>query len=164
MNKKVTGSDRDAASWYVTFSSNEMVVITAKEKSAWRSENRGPCQTRRQVSPHHSRKGSGHRPHRRVLKRAAALEGNPDIAQKIIDASAGDPSRATSVPETVRAVKDGNAGAGVVYYSAAVAAKNDVDIIRFPASVNMSEAIRNAALVPGTAATRKRPGISSGSC
>ncbi len=30
MNKKVAGSDRDAASWYVIFSGNEMVVITAK--------------------------------------------------------------------------------------------------------------------------------------
>src|SRR6476619_6600639 len=30
MNKKVAGSDRDAASWYVIFSGNEMVVITGK--------------------------------------------------------------------------------------------------------------------------------------
>src|SRR5882757_3176046 len=30
MNRKVAGSDRDAASWYVVFSGNEMVVITAK--------------------------------------------------------------------------------------------------------------------------------------
>ena len=31
------------------------------------------------------------------------------------------------------------------------AARNDVDIVRFPDSVNLSEAIRNAATVPGTA-------------
>jgi hypothetical protein len=30
MGKKIAGSDRDAASWYVVFSANEMVVITAK--------------------------------------------------------------------------------------------------------------------------------------
>ena len=30
MNKKVAGTDRDAATWYVVFSANEMVVITAK--------------------------------------------------------------------------------------------------------------------------------------
>jgi ABC-type molybdate transport system substrate-binding protein len=59
------------------------------------------------------------------------------------------------VPELVRAVREGNANAAVVYYSAAVAARNDVDIIRFPASVNMSEAIRNAASVPGTAKNPK---------
>ena len=38
----------------------------------------------------------------------------------------------------------------MVYYSAAVAAKNELDIIRFPASVNLSDSIRNAAAVPGT--------------
>jgi len=30
IGKKVAGSDKDAASWYVVFSANEMVVITAK--------------------------------------------------------------------------------------------------------------------------------------
>jgi len=39
----------------------------------------------------------------------------------------------------------------IVYYAAAMAARNDVDIIRFPDSVNLSETIRNAATVPGTA-------------
>jgi ABC-type molybdate transport system substrate-binding protein len=38
-----------------------------------------------------------------------------------------------------------------VYYSAAVAARNDVEIVRFPASVNLSADIQNAAAVPGTA-------------
>jgi ABC-type molybdate transport system substrate-binding protein len=89
------------------------------------------------------------------LKRATALEGKPELAQKIIDATDDDRSRPTSVPETVRAVREGTASAGVVYYSAAVAARNDVEIIRFPASVNMSESIRNAALVPGTAKNPK---------
>jgi ABC-type molybdate transport system substrate-binding protein len=30
MSKKIAGSGKDAASWYVVFSANEMVVITAK--------------------------------------------------------------------------------------------------------------------------------------
>jgi len=85
------------------------------------------------------------------LKRAASLEGKPDLAQKIVDRATSDPAKPTSVPDTVRAVREGRANAGVVYYSAAVAAKGDLDVVRFPASVNMSEAIRNAALVPGTA-------------
>ncbi len=62
-----------------------------------------------------------------------------------------DGGTARSVPDTVNMVKQGKADAGIVYYSAAVAARNDVDIVRFPDSVNMSEAIRNAATVPGTA-------------
>ena len=59
--------------------------------------------------------------------------------------------RRPSAAKTVRAVRESSASAGVVYYSAAVAARNDVEIIRFPASVNMSDTIQNAALVPGTA-------------
>ena len=59
------------------------------------------------------------------------------------------------VPDTIRAVKEGKANAGVVYSSAAVAALNELDIIRFPASVNLSDTIRNAASVPGTAKNGK---------
>jgi ABC-type molybdate transport system substrate-binding protein len=62
-----------------------------------------------------------------------------------------DPSKPTSVPDAIRAVKEGKANAGVTYYSAAVAARNVLDIIRFPASVNLSDKIRNAASVPGGA-------------
>ena len=151
MNKKVAGSDRDAASWYVIFSGNEMVVITAKgnphgirqvsdlakpEVKFVRVTGAKDLATGRTIE---------------FLKRAAALDGKPELTQKIIDSSVGDPAKPTSVPEAVRAVREGNANAGVVYNSAAVAARNDVEIIRFPASVNMSDSIRNAALVPGTA-------------
>jgi molybdate transport system substrate-binding protein len=151
MNRKVAGSDRDAASWYVVFSGNEMVVITAKanplgirqvsdlarpEVGFVRVTGAKDLATGRTIE---------------FLKRAAALEGKPELAQTIIDSSAGDPSRPTPVPEVVRAVREGNAGAAVVYFSAAVAARNDLEIIRFPASVNMSDSIQNAALVPGTA-------------
>jgi ABC-type molybdate transport system substrate-binding protein len=84
-----------------------------------------------------------------------AFEGKPELAQKIIQGAVVDPSKPNTVPETVRAVKEGKANAGVVYYSAAVAAKNDLEIIRFPASVNLSDKIRNAASVPGTARNEK---------
>ena len=151
MNKKLAGSDRDAASWYVIFSGNEMVVITGKgnplgirqvsdlakpDVKFVRVTGEKDLATGRTVE---------------FLKRAAALEGKPELAQKIIDSSAGEPSRPTSVPEAARGVREGHASAAVVYYSAAVAARNDVEIIRFPASVNMSDSIQNAALVPGTA-------------
>ena len=77
------------------------------------------------------------------------------MAQKIVDAAISDATKSTSVPDTVRGVADGKANAGVVYYSAAVAAGNSVDIVRFPTSVNMSEAIQNAAAVPTTAKNPK---------
>jgi ABC-type molybdate transport system substrate-binding protein len=89
------------------------------------------------------------------LQKAAALEGQPALAQKIVDGAAVDPAKPNSVPDTVRAVREGKAHAGVVYFSAAVAARNDVDIVRFPASVNLSDEIRNAATVPGAAKNQK---------
>ncbi len=155
MNKKIAGSGKDAASWYVIFSANEMVVITAKgnplkirqvadlakpEVKFVRVTGEKDLATNRTIE---------------FLKKAAALEGKTELAQKIIDGAVVNPAKPNSVPDTVRAVKEGKANAGVVYFSAAVAAKNELDIIRFPASVNVSETIRNAASVPGTAKNGK---------
>jgi molybdate transport system substrate-binding protein len=151
MNKKVAGSDRDAASWYVIFSGNEMVVITAKANPLGIRQVSDLAKPDVKLVRVTGAKDLATGRSIEFLKRAAAFEGRPELAQKIIDASVGDPSRPTSVPEAVRAVREGNASAGVVYYSAAVAARSEVEIIRFPASVNMSDSIRNAALVPGTA-------------
>jgi molybdate transport system substrate-binding protein len=151
MNKKVAGSNRNAASWYVIFSGNEMVVITGKGNPLGIRQVSDLAKPEVKFLRVTAAKDLATGRTIEFLKRAAALEGKPELAEKIIDTSVVDPSRPTSVPETVRAVREGNANAGVVYYSAAVAARNDVEIIRFPASVNMSDSIRNAALVPGTA-------------
>ncbi len=151
LNKRIAGIDRVAASWYVVFSANEMVVITGKGNPLGirqvadlakpgvtfvRVTGEKDLATNRTVE---------------FLQKAAALEGQPALAQKIIDGAVVDPAKPNSVPDTVRAVTEGKANAGVVYFSAAVAARSDVDIIRFPASVNLSDKIRNAATVPGTA-------------
>jgi molybdenum ABC transporter molybdate-binding protein len=151
LNKRIAGSGKEAASWYVIFSANEMVVITGKgnplgirrvtdlakaDVKFVRVTGEKDLATNRTIE---------------FLQNAAALEGQPDLAQKIISGAAVDPTRSNSVPDTVRAVREGRASAGVVYYSAAVAAKDAVDIIRFPAGVNLSDKIRNAATVPGTA-------------
>jgi molybdate transport system substrate-binding protein len=151
MGKKITGSDRDAASWYVVFSANEMVVITAKGNPLAIRQIADLARPDVKFLRITAEKDLATGRTIEFLKRAAALEGKPELAQKILDAAVVDPSKPTSVPETVRAVREGAATAGVVYYSAAVAARNDVDIVRFPVSVNLSEAIRNAASVPGTA-------------
>jgi len=147
--------EKKAAQWYVVFSANEMVVITAKGNPLGIrqvSDLAKPGTTFIRVT---GEKDLGTGRTIEFLKRAANLEGKPELAQKVIDAAQVDPSKPTSVPDTVRAVREGRANAGVVYYSAAVAARNDIEIVRFPASVNMSEAIRNAASVPATA---KNPG------
>jgi molybdate transport system substrate-binding protein len=155
MNKPVAGSSQAAASWYVIFSANEMVVITAKGNPLGirhvsdlaepgvkfiRVTGEKDLATGRTVE---------------FLKRAAALEGKPALAQKIIDGAPIDPSKPVTVSDVVNAVRGGQASAGVDYFSAAIAAQNDIAIIRFPASVNMGDEIRNAATVPGTAKNPK---------
>ena len=155
MNKKIAGSGKDAASWYVVFSANEMVVITAKGNPL------GIRQVADLVKPEvkfvrvTGEKDLATNRTIEFLKKAAVLEGKPDLAQKIIDSAMVDPSKPNSVPDTIRAVREGKANAGVIYYSAAVAARNDLDIVRFPAGVNLSDSIRNAASVPGTAKNEK---------
>jgi molybdenum ABC transporter molybdate-binding protein len=142
---------KNATAWSVIFSANEMVIITAK------SNPQGIGQIADLAKPGvtfvriNGEKDLGTGRTIEFLKRAATLEGKPELAQKIADSAMA----ANSVPDTVRAVKDGKANAGVVYYSAAVAASNDIEIVRFPASVNLSDAIQNAASVPTTAKNPK---------
>lgn len=142
---------KNAADWSVVFSANEMAVIMAKGNPQGIhkiADLARPDVTFVRIT---GEKDLGTGRTIEFLKRAATLEGKPELAQKIIDAA----GKQNSVPDTVRAVREGNANAGVVYYSAAVAAKSDLEIIRFPASVNLSDAIQNAAVVPHTAKNPK---------
>ena len=151
MGRKVADTDKDAATWYVVFSANEMVVITARGNPL--GLRQASDLARNEVKLARVTGANDLATGRTIefLKRATMQEGRPDLAQKIIDAAPADPAKPTTVPETVGAVKEGRANAGIVYYSAAIAAKNDVEIIRFAEGVNLSETIRNAATVPGTA-------------
>jgi molybdenum ABC transporter molybdate-binding protein len=150
IGKKTVGG-QDGASWYVVFSANEMAIITKKGNLLAIRQVSDLAKPEVKFARITGEKDLGTARTIEFVKRAANLEGKPELAQKIIDGAIA----ANSVPDTVKAVREGAADAGVVYLSAAVAAKNDVDILRFPASVNMSEAIRNAATVPGTAKNAK---------
>jgi molybdate transport system substrate-binding protein len=141
--------------WYVVFSANEMVIITKKGNPLGIHKVADLAKPGVKFVRVTGEKDLGTGRTVEFLKRAAKLEGNPELAQTIVDAAPADPAKPRSVPNTVRAVREGEANAGVVYYSAAIAAKNDVDIVRFPASVNVSEAIRNAAAIPNTAKNPK---------
>jgi molybdate transport system substrate-binding protein len=151
MNKKIGGSGSDAAAWYVVFSANEMVVITAKGNPLGIRQIGDLARPQMKFVRVTGEKDLATGRTIEFVRRAAAQEGKPQLAQTILDSAMVDPARPTSVPDTIAAVRDGRANAAVTYYSAAVAARSDVDIVRFPDSVNLSEAIRNAAVVPGTA-------------
>ena len=155
MGKKVAGTDLDAATWYVVFSANEMVVITAKGNPLGIrriADLAGPQVKFARIT---GEKDLATNRTIEFVKRAAAAEGKENLAQKIIDSAPSDPANPVTVPSLVAAVKEGRASAGIVYYSAAVAARSDVDIVRFADSVNLSDSIRNAATVPATARDTK---------
>lgn len=155
MNKKIAGTGQDAASWYVVFSANEMVIIVAKGNPLGIREVSDLARPQLRFVRINGEKDLATARTIEFVKRATTREGKPELATKIIDAAIVDPAKPTTVPEAVAFVRDGKANAAVVYYSAAVAARDDIDIVRFPANVNMSEAIRNAATVPGTARNPK---------
>jgi molybdate transport system substrate-binding protein len=151
LNKPLAGSAKPAASWYVIFSANEMVIVTPKGNPLGIGRVADLARPDVRFARVAGEKDLATARTIEFIKRATVLEGRPELAQKIVDAAIVEPGTATTVPEVVNAVRQGKANAGVVYYSAAVAARTDLDILRFPNSVNMSEAIRNAAVVPGTA-------------
>jgi len=155
MGRRTDGTDRDAATWYVVFSANEMVVITARGNPLGIGKVRDLARPEVNVARVTGDKDLATNRTIEFVKRATALEGVPDVAQAIIDKASANPAKPTGIPDVVGAVRDGRAGAGIVYYSAAIAARNDVDAIRFAGSVNLSEAIRNAATVPATARNAK---------
>jgi molybdate transport system substrate-binding protein len=146
---------KNAAAWSIVFSANEMVVITAKGNPKGIKQVSDLAKPGVKFTRITGEKDLGTGRTVEFLKRAATAEGHADLAQKIVDSAPADAAKPQSVPATVAAVRSGQADAGVVYYSAAVAAKNDIEIVRFPASVNLSEAIQNAANVPGTAKSPK---------
>ena len=151
VGKKVKGTDKEAASWSVVFSANEMVLITAKGNPQGVQKlidlaKEGVRFTRVTGDKDLATKRSVD-----FVRNVAALEGKPELAQGIIDKAAVDPAKPRTVPQTVAEVVSGKADAGVVYFSAAVAERDKIEILRFSATVNLSSEIRNAATVPSTA-------------
>jgi molybdate transport system substrate-binding protein len=146
---------KNAAPWSIVFSANEMVVIARKGNPHGIHKIADLAKPDLKFARITGEKDLGTGRTVEFLKRAAKAEGKEEIAQQIVAKAPDDPAKPNSVPATVTAVRDGKADAGVVYYSAAMAAKNDIEIVRFPAGVNLSEAIQNAVTVPGTAKNPK---------
>ena len=107
MNKKVAGSDKEAATWYVVFSANEMVVITAKGNPLGIRQVSDLAKPQVKFARVTGEKDLATGRTIEFLKRATAQEGKPELAQKIVDSAPADPAKPTNVPGTVNAVKDG---------------------------------------------------------
>lgn len=140
--------DSAAAEWYITFSANEMVVIAQKGNPLGIEKMSDLAKADVKLTRVTGEKDMATYRTLDFIKKATALEGKAELGSKLID---GTQVKVGTIPEAVQAVKDGRADAGVVYLSAAVAAGDMVAIVYFPATVNLSEAIRNVVTVPATA-------------
>lgn len=143
--KKVGG--REAASWYVVFSANELVVITTKGNPLGLKQMTDLAKDGVTLARVTGEQDMATNRTIEFIERAAVAEGNPTLSQKIIDEAV----KENTIPDVLTAVKSGKADAGIVYLSAAVRIANDVEIVSFPAKVNLSENIRNVATIPATA-------------
>lgn len=143
--KQVGG--KAAASWYVVFSANEMVVITGKGNPLGIKKMADLAKSGVQLARVTGEKDMATNRTIEFIKRAVAAEGKPEVAQKIIDGAL----KENTIPDVLKAVKSGKAHAGIAYLSAAVTVAGDADILYFPAKVNLSENIRNVATIPATA-------------
>jgi molybdate transport system substrate-binding protein len=138
---------RDAASWYVVFSANELVVITRRGNPLGLNRMADMARDGVRLARVTGEKDMATDRTIEFIKRAAAAEGRTDLSQKVIDGAV----KEATIPDVLRAVSRGKVDAGIVYLSAAVTVAGDAVIIPFPATVNLSDQIRNAVTVPGTA-------------
>ncbi|MHB8092625.1 MAG: molybdate ABC transporter substrate-binding protein [Syntrophales bacterium] len=146
MFKKKIGNQA-AASWYVVFSANELVVITPKGNPCGLMKMTDLARGGIALARVTGEKDMATSRTIEFIKRALRFEGNPDLSQKIIEGAVQE----DTIPDVLQAVKCGRVDAGIVYLSAAVMIAGSVEIISFPAEVNLSEKIRNAVSIPGTA-------------
>jgi molybdate/tungstate transport system substrate-binding protein len=145
IGKKIGG--RNAASWYVVFSANELVAITRKGNPLGLKKMTDMAENGVTVARVAGEKDMATNRTIEFIKRAAAAEGKPDFAQMIIARAV----KENTIPDVLKAVYNGKVDAGIVYLSAAVTVANDTEIVSFPVKVNLSENIRNAVTIPGTA-------------
>jgi molybdenum ABC transporter molybdate-binding protein len=138
---------REAASWYVVFSANELVVITKKGNPLGLKQMIDMVADAVILTRVAGEKDMATNRTIEFIKRASAAEGKPDLSRKIIDGAV----RENTILDVLKAVCRGRADAGIVYLSAAVTVAADAEIISFPATVNLSERIRNVVTIPGTA-------------
>jgi molybdate transport system substrate-binding protein len=143
--RKVGG--RDAASWFVVFSANELVVITRKGNPLGLKKMIDMAENGVTLARVAGEKDMATNRTIEFIKKASAAEGKSYLSQKIIDGAV----KESTIPDVLRAVESGKADAGIVYLSAAVTVADKAETIFFPANLNLSEQIRNVVTIPGTA-------------
>jgi len=144
MDNMVNG--KAAASWYITFSTNEMVVITKKYHTLGIRQMSDLAKDHIKLVRVIGEKDPVANRSVEFIRLVTANEGNADLGEKIIDGTA---VKVNTILDAIKAVKEGRADVGIVFRSAAVAASNELDIFSFPTIVNGGE-IRGVITIPAT--------------
>jgi len=148
LGRKTPDREKEAISWHVSFSANEMVVISRKDSGLTIHGVTDLIHPEVRFARVTGGKDLASARTIRFLELAAKWENDdPSAAQYLIDHTH---IEAATIPDCLQAVTNGQVDAAVVYRSAALTVEKDVRILTLPPSVNLSDQIRNVLTVPGT--------------
>jgi ABC-type molybdate transport system substrate-binding protein len=140
-------SGRPAASWYIAFSANELVIVTEKGNPYEIKKASDLVREGIRLARVAGEKDMAADRTMEFLARATKVEGKPELLQPIVDGAL----KENTIPDVLAALRKGKANAAIAYRSAAVTLGNEAEIVTFPAEVNLSGKIRNVVTIPGTA-------------
>jgi molybdate transport system substrate-binding protein len=150
MEKCIQGTDLKAASWYIVFSANQMVLMVPKGNPLAIHGTRELLRPGIRMVRVAGEKDLATYRTIEFIRKAAIIEGMPEIAERIIETAV----KAHTIPEAIHALKDNEGDAAIVYLSSAIAERQHFDYIPFPDSINLCDQIRNVLSIPSTSRNR----------
>jgi molybdate transport system substrate-binding protein len=151
MGKYIRDTDLKAASWYIVFSANQMVLMVPKGNPLAIHGARDLLRSGIRMVRVAGEKDLATYRTVEFIRKAANQERMPDMAERIIETAV----KAHAIPEAIQALKDKKGDAAIVYLSTAIAERQHFDYIPFPDSINLSDQIRNVLSIPSTSRNRE---------
>jgi molybdate transport system substrate-binding protein len=151
LGKCIQSTDLKAASWYIVFSANQMVLMMPKGNPLAIHGARDLLRPGIRLVRVAGEKDLATYRTLEFIRKVSNNEGMPEIAERIIESAV----QAHTIPEAIQALKDNKGDAAIVYLSTAIAERQHFDHIPFPDSVNLSEQIRNVLSIPSTSQNRE---------
>jgi molybdate transport system substrate-binding protein len=146
LGKCIWNTDLKAASWYIVFSTNQMVMMIPKGNPLAIHGVRDLLRPVIRLVRVAGEKDLATYRTVEFIRKAANKEGMPEIAEGIIESAV----KTYTIPEAIQSLKDNKGDAAIVYLSTAIAERQRFDYISFPDSINLSDQIRNVLSIPST--------------
>ncbi|SEB71924.1 substrate-binding domain-containing protein [Paenibacillus sp. GP183] len=151
MGKYIRGTDLKAASWYIVFSANQMVLMVPKGNPLAIHGAQDLLRPGIQLIRVAGEKDLATYRTIEFIRKAANQEGMPEIAERMIETAV----KAHTIPEAIQALRENKGDSAIVYLSTAIAERQHFDYIPFPDSINLSDQIRNVLSIPSTSRNRE---------